>query len=129
MKNSIFELIFNKDLSQKVLKDSYRLKQIKNFVLDQNRLSILQFHNLPQKLIKQLDDQFEVISFKELDCLESADGTTKYLFELNDGQKIESVILTDDKERVTFCISTQSGCKMGCQICQTGIMGFYRNLQ
>lgn len=62
------------------------------------------------------------------------DGTTKFLFELSDGLKIESVLIPAEKEspaaekRLTLCISTQVGCPLDCKFCATGTMGFLRNL-
>ena len=55
------------------------------------------------------------------------DDTTKFLWELTDGKKIESVIIYEGK-RVTFCLSTQVGCALDCKFCATGKMGFLRNL-
>ena len=55
------------------------------------------------------------------------DDTTKFLWELADGKKIESVIIYEGK-RVTFCISSQVGCALDCKFCATGKMGFLRNL-
>lgn len=55
------------------------------------------------------------------------DDTTKFLWELPDGKKIESVIIYEGK-RVTFCISSQVGCALDCKFCATGKMGFIRNL-
>jgi len=55
------------------------------------------------------------------------DGTTKFLWSLNDGLNIESVIIYEGS-RVTFCISSQVGCALDCQFCTTGKMGFIRNL-
>jgi 23S rRNA (adenine2503-C2)-methyltransferase len=57
----------------------------------------------------------------------SADGTTKFLLELADGQLIESVYIPDTPSQ-TFCISTQVGCAMRCAFCLTGRMGIVRNL-
>jgi len=57
----------------------------------------------------------------------SADGTIKYLFESPDGKKFESVFIPDEK-RKTVCVSTQSGCRMGCPFCVTGRYGFHGNL-
>jgi 23S rRNA (adenine2503-C2)-methyltransferase len=59
----------------------------------------------------------------------SAKGDTiKYLFRLPDGEFIESVLLFID-DKVTLCISSQVGCKLGCRFCATGLMGFRRNLE
>lgn len=72
----------------------------------------------------------ETFFFSELKCTriqKSEDGTLKALLDLSDGQKIENVIIRD-KERVTLCLSTQVGCMMGCQFCNTGTQSFSRNL-
>ena len=58
---------------------------------------------------------------------QSTDGTTKFLFRLNDGRHIESVFIPDTPAQ-TFCISTQVGCAMKCAFCLTGKMGLIRNL-
>lgn len=58
----------------------------------------------------------------------SKDGTEKFLFALEDGQSIESVLIRD-KDRLTLCISSQAGCAMGCEFCLTGQAGFVRNLR
>ncbi len=55
------------------------------------------------------------------------DGTVKYLFKLNDGELIESVVMKY-KYGYTICVSSQVGCKMGCRFCASGIAGFIRNL-
>ena len=55
------------------------------------------------------------------------DDTTKYLFQLEDGQRIESVLMYD-QGRVTCCVSTQIGCAQRCAFCATGASGFVRNL-
>jgi len=55
------------------------------------------------------------------------DGTTKFLWSMPDGTKIESVIIYEET-RTTFCISSQVGCALDCRFCTTGQMGFTRNL-
>jgi 23S rRNA (adenine2503-C2)-methyltransferase len=57
----------------------------------------------------------------------STDGTEKYLWDLGDGEAIESVLIPEGKRR-TLCISSQVGCALGCVFCATGRMGFRRNL-
>ena len=57
----------------------------------------------------------------------SQDGTRKFLFRLDDGHTIETVLISE-KERLTLCISTQVGCRMGCRFCLTGGSGFERQL-
>ncbi len=57
----------------------------------------------------------------------STDKTEKYLFGLQDGEKIESVLIPDE-DRLTLCISSQAGCALGCRFCLTGAGGIRRNL-
>src|SRR6267154_1711566 len=57
----------------------------------------------------------------------SQDGTEKYLWDLGDGEAVESVLIPEGKRR-TLCISSQVGCALGCVFCATGRMGFRRNL-
>src|SRR5262245_9560747 len=63
----------------------------------------------------------------------SVDGTQKFLLQLADGKRIESVSIPETgadgkRTRLTFCISSQVGCAMGCAFCLTGKMGIERNL-
>ncbi len=59
---------------------------------------------------------------------QSLDGTRKFLFGLNDGQSIETVLIPA-RDRFTLCVSSQVGCAIGCRFCHTGTMGFKRNLE
>jgi 23S rRNA (adenine2503-C2)-methyltransferase len=74
-----------------------------------------------------LEHSFELPSLRLLTEQTSTDGTRKFLFQLHDGQAIETVSIPDD-DRVTFCISSQAGCALACAFCATGKMGFSRNL-
>lgn len=58
---------------------------------------------------------------------QSADGTKKYLFPTSQGHFIESAYIPD-RDRATLCVSSQAGCKMGCEFCMTGRQGFQQNL-
>ncbi|MFQ5993116.1 MAG: 23S rRNA (adenine(2503)-C(2))-methyltransferase RlmN, partial [Nitrospiraceae bacterium] len=58
----------------------------------------------------------------------SVDGTRKFLFELEDGRMVESVLIPD-ADRLTLCLSTQVGCTLDCAFCLTGQMGLHRNLK
>lgn len=60
------------------------------------------------------------------------DGARKYLFELSDGCRIETVLIPDaagHRQRLTLCLSTQAGCTLDCAFCRTGRMGLLRNLK
>lgn len=63
-----------------------------------------------------------------VDVVESSDNhTRKYLFRLEDGERIESVLMREN-DRTILCISSQVGCALGCKFCATGLMDFRRNL-
>ena len=57
----------------------------------------------------------------------SADGTVKWLFDVGDGNAVETVFIPED-DRGTLCVSSQAGCAVGCRFCSTGHQGFSRNL-
>jgi 23S rRNA (adenine2503-C2)-methyltransferase len=107
---------------------SYRADQIWKGLYQRYWHKPNQFTNLPKRLRPQLGDHF---SFKNLSpkmTQNSSDGETqKILFHLPDGKPIETVLMHYDV-RHTLCISTQSGCALGCSFCATGQMGFMRNL-
>ncbi len=74
-----------------------------------------------------------VITWPDVDRIQvSADGTTKFLLRLEDGQKVETVLIPSTNRegnvRWTQCLSTQVGCAMACTFCSTGTMGFTRNM-
>jgi len=83
---------------------------------------------LSKLLRTQLTDEGYFVSQINLsEQHDDPDGTIKFVFELNDGARIESVRLKDD-ERNTLCVSTQAGCRMGCKFCATGQLEFQRDL-
>ena len=84
--------------------------------------------DLSAALRKRLAAEFQIWTTKIVQHRQSADGSEKLLLELGDAQRIECVLLRDDKEHCTACISTQVGCAMGCTFCATGIDGLVRNL-
>jgi 23S rRNA (adenine2503-C2)-methyltransferase len=80
------------------------------------------------KMFRQELDKVGFISTLDLLHVEQAeDGTKKFLFQLKDGNRIESVLIPD-KSRLTLCVSTQVGCAFGCRFCLTGKMGWKRDL-
>ena len=83
--------------------------------------------NIPQIFRDTLKEKYFIPHLKIKKKRISSDGTIKYLFELFDGELIESVLMKY-KHGYSICISTQAGCKMGCAFCATGKNGFKRNL-
>jgi 23S rRNA (adenine2503-C2)-methyltransferase len=82
---------------------------------------------LPALLRAELDRKFPLPRLSADTIQQSADGTRKYLWQLTDGEAIESVLIPTGSRR-TLCISSQAGCALGCTFCATGRMGFRRNL-
>ncbi len=84
--------------------------------------------NIPKSLRQALAERCYIASARVAQRFESQrDETKKYLFELNDGEYVESVLMKY-KHGWSICISTQVGCRMGCVFCATGKSGFSRNL-
>lgn len=107
---------------------SFRTKQIFVALYQTFRASAEEITTLPLDLRQQLADTFAFNALEPVRSIESVDGQTiKTLFKLRDGHFIEAVLMYYD-ERRTLCISSQSGCGMGCTFCATGQMGFRRNL-
>ena len=83
--------------------------------------------DLPAGLRGALDEAFPLRRLELRTHQVSSDGTEKFLWMLDDGEAIESVLIPEGKRR-TLCISSQAGCALGCVFCATGRMGFRRNL-
>jgi len=83
--------------------------------------------DLPAALRRDLDIAFPLRRLTLTTRQVSTDGTEKYLWDLGDGEAVESVLIPEGKRR-TLCISSQVGCALGCVFCATGRMGFRRNL-
>lgn len=106
---------------------AFRAKQIREW-LDRGVTDFENMTNLPKDLRQKLAEMYTVPSVTILRKLVSAiDGTVKYLFQLDDGETVESVLM-QYKHGWSQCLSTQVGCKMGCTFCATGMGGFIRNL-
>jgi 23S rRNA (adenine2503-C2)-methyltransferase len=84
--------------------------------------------DLPTAFRGRLAEAFEMPRLTLMNSQVSSDGTRKFLFQLADGQAIETVAIPDGK-RLTLCISSQAGCALQCAFCATGAMGFARNLE
>ncbi len=113
----------------KILEEQiFRADQIFDWLYCKEVSSIDEMKNLPQLFKEKLKKKYCLGAFKILDKqISKIDKTTKFLFGLEDGNKIESVIMYD-KERTSLCISSQAGCGCGCVFCATGQIGFKRDL-
>ncbi|MCX6116461.1 MAG: hypothetical protein NT027_02885, partial [Proteobacteria bacterium] len=106
---------------------SYRGSQVSDWIFKHFAISPDEMSNLGKSLRTMLQEKFDWSLPEVVSALESLDGSTKLLLKTKTGQFIESVILRYDN-RVTLCVSSQVGCKMACTFCQTGKLGFVRNL-
>ena len=81
--------------------------------------------NLPKDFVNAISKDYP--NFEIERCLESKDGTKKYIYKLSDGNIIEGVFMKY-KYGNTLCVSTQVGCRMGCKFCASTLHGLVRNL-
>ena len=105
----------------------FRVKQILNWLYSQIRLEPEDMLNLPGSIRTALKEDFFAPGSSIREVVRSADGVEKLLLSLHDGECIEMVIIPSE-ERLTFCLSTQVGCPVGCYFCASGKNGFTRNL-
>ena len=158
MKNRYFCIIFAEDMKEKLLgknlEDLKRLaaaeglpgfaaRQIAQWLYVKKVRSIDEMTNLSKAVRARLSEKYEVGVTPYAGLQLSSDGTKKYLFpvrcahkrglnvrvdenELEDGA-IEAVMIPDE-DRATLCVSSQSGCRMGCRFCMTGRQGFHGHL-
>lgn len=107
----------------------FRAQQVFDWIFKKHVFNFSKMLNLPKNLRQQLEKNYIIGLPENIKKLTSSiDGTKKYLWQLNDGEKIESVLLIH-KERNTACISTQVGCSLNCSFCATAKCGFTRNLK
>lgn len=107
---------------------AYRARQIWEWLYVKYAQSFDEMTNLSKSLRETLKRSASLSTLKPVLTQHSSDEqTVKKLFQLPDGQLIETVLMGYEK-RQTICISTQAGCAMNCVFCATGQMGFYRNL-
>ncbi len=106
----------------------FRAKQIFHWVHQKQAAKFSQMTDQPKALIARLEQDFYIAQHKVRRCQRSKDGTVKYLFELADGNCIETVLMRYNYGN-TVCVSTQVGCRMGCRFCASTQGGRVRNLE
>jgi 23S rRNA (adenine2503-C2)-methyltransferase len=107
---------------------AYRARQVRKWLFRNRAGGFDQMSDLPPALRVQLAEQFTIWSAQIAAHQRADDGTEKLLLKLSDGEGIECVLLSDDREHRTICLSSQVGCAMGCVFCATGLDGLVRNL-
>lgn len=125
-----------KNLTEEELKEyiksigekAFRATQIYGWIY-KGAKSFSDMKNIPKILQEKLEEIAFIGNLNiNLKLVSKLDGTRKYLFELNDGNIIESVMM-EYEHGVTVCISNQVGCRMGCRFCASTIDGLVRNLE
>jgi 23S rRNA (adenine2503-C2)-methyltransferase len=116
---------------KKMVKDlgmpAFRAKQVWEWVFSKFVFSFDKMTNLSKKDRAIFESEFPCILPPVKDTAYSKDGTIKIVVELEDHNLIEAVAIPD-KNSLTFCLSSQVGCPVGCAFCNTGYSGFKRNL-
>jgi 23S rRNA (adenine2503-C2)-methyltransferase len=127
------EPLFGKTLSElkKVSEDAgmpgYAARQISEWLYKKNAASIDEMTNLSKKNREVLSEKYVVGIQPPTKIQQSTDGTKKYLFPAAELKFIETAMIPEN-DRITVCVSSQVGCKMGCLFCMTGKQGFQGQL-
>ncbi len=93
-------------------------KQLADWLYSKRVVSFAEMANISKKNQAWLSENYEIGRSKPVKSSKSQDGTVKYLFDVGNGNRVESVMIPD-KERATLCVSSQCGCKMNCNFCST----------
>ncbi len=115
------------ELLKAIGKERYRADQVVRWLYRHRVAEIGRMTNLSKACREHLES---LACIPRLVCLKeqaAGDGTRKFLFQLEDGETVETVLIPE-KDRLTLCLSTQVGCRMGCKFCLTGQSGFTRQL-
>ncbi|HYQ85958.1 MAG TPA: 23S rRNA (adenine(2503)-C(2))-methyltransferase RlmN [Bacteroidota bacterium] len=130
------------DFSASIGEQIYRGKQLFEWIYRKGASSFAGMTSLSAALRKKLESAAALETIGLIGQQRSiSDGTTKFLFQLSDGGRIESVLIPprtafrdseaseeEEQKRLTLCVSTQVGCPLDCKFCATATMGFLRNL-
>ena len=105
----------------------FHTKQIFRWLYDKRINDFDKMSDISKSLIAKFKEDFTLDVLKLIERQISKDGTEKYLFELNDGSLIESVLMVFDYG-FSACLSSQVGCNMGCSFCASGLLKKQRDL-
>ncbi len=105
----------------------FTAKQIADWLYKKNITSFDEMTNISKKAKELLSARFTFGIEPPIKESVSQDGTKKYLYKVGDNRYVEAAYIPD-RDRATLCVSCQSGCKMGCKFCNTGLQGFGGNL-
>ena len=129
MKNKIKDYTLEelKEEMNQIGEKAFRTIQIWEWLYKENVSTFDEMTNLSLELRKKLEEKYEIGTYKIIKKQESKDGTKKFLFDILDGNAIETVLM-EYKYGKSICVSSQVGCKMGCRFCASTGIEFIRNL-
>jgi len=105
----------------------FRAKQIFDWLYKKGADDFSVMANISSSLREKLSNDFSLNTPPVVDEQSSCDETKKFLFQLSDNEKVETVLIPTPR-RATVCVSTQAGCKFGCRFCASGMGGWKRDL-
>lgn len=106
---------------------SFLATQVYDWLYKKNVNAFIEMKNISKESMKWLEENFYILNLKEKIVKEDLDGTIKFLLELEDGNKIETVVMNFDYGN-SVCVTTQIGCNMGCKFCASGQLKKIRDL-
>lgn len=112
---------------QNIGEKPFRAEQIFKWIHQEKVKTFEEMTNISLELREKLKENYTICNFNILEKQESKDGTIKYLFDVLDGNAIETVLMRYHHGN-SICVSTQIGCKMGCKFCASTGINFIRNL-
>ncbi len=115
------------ELMEQMGQPAFRAKQIFRWIHEKQVTDFFQMTDQPKSLLEQLSQRFELVQLVVARRQQSKDGTIKFLFQLPDGNCIETVLMRYNYGN-TVCVSTQVGCRMGCRFCASTQAGLVRSL-
>ena len=115
-----------KDEFVKLNEKPYRAEQVFKWIHEANITSFDEMTNISLELREKLKEEFTLCIYNIIKKQESKDGTKKYLFDVLDGNAIETVLM-EYKHGKSICVSSQIGCKMGCKFCASTGIDFVRS--
>ncbi len=113
----------------------FRAKQLVEWIFGKRAKTFSEMSNLGAALRQRLEASFSLARLPVSKVSGSQDTTRKFLFRLEDGRYVETVMIPasvsfagERSDRITLCVSSQVGCAYGCKFCASGLAGFTRNL-
>jgi 23S rRNA (adenine2503-C2)-methyltransferase len=106
----------------------FRARQLMGWLYRYRHRTFEDMTDISKSVREQLSTRYQIFRPLEETLAKSEDGTKKFLFKMKDGERVETVLIRQDK-RNTLCLSSQVGCSLACRFCRTAQMGLKRNLE